>query len=94
MTAFLGSMAAISSLTVIFVGVPRQIYENHRRKSCDGLSFLLILIVTIGYIFWAAYGFSKDDIFLAVSQTPGALFYGVILLQFRVYKNAKVGSSD
>ena len=86
MLQFLGFAAAASSLIGIGVGITLQIYKNYERKSCEGLSFILMLTAFLAYSTWAAYGFAKEDSFLEWSQTPGSVLMLVILFQFWIYR--------
>jgi len=86
MTQFLGVAAACVSLVAIVFGLPAQIFKNFRRKTCEGLSFSLILTAFFAYSTWGLYGVSKPDFFLFVSQFPGAILMGIILFQFAIYR--------
>lgn len=88
MTAFLGYLALTVSLTVLIWGLPAQIINNYRRKSCKGLSLSLMIMVFFAYLIWAVYGLSKPDWFLVFSQTPGAILTAVILMQFFKYRTS------
>lgn len=82
----LGYIAAGISLIVIFVGFPRQAIKNYRRKSCEGVDLTLVSSAFAAYTAWSTYGWSIGNDFLFWSQTPGAVFTAIILLQFYFYR--------
>ncbi len=71
--------STIAVLTVVFgilakvIGFPDQIRKNHKRKSTDGLSTIMIVIAVIGYSLWTIHGFIKKDWVLVVGQGLGIL---------------------
>jgi uncharacterized protein with PQ loop repeat len=81
-----GLLAAISSLTIVMIGLPSQIYKNWKNKTCGGIDIYLIGSVAITYFLWSVYGWTKPDLFLACSQTPGFLLSLIILAQFFIYR--------
>jgi uncharacterized protein with PQ loop repeat len=85
MSEILGLLATAVSLSVVIFGLTTQAWKNYKRKSCEGLSFTLMLITLLAYSVWAAYGFSKPDWFLVASQTPGAILALVIVWQCLYY---------
>lgn len=85
----LGYVAAGVSLLLIFVGFPRQILKNHRRKSCEGIDITLAISAFAAYTAWSAYGWSVGDKFLIWSQTPGALLALILLVQFYRYRKSR-----
>jgi uncharacterized protein with PQ loop repeat len=82
-------LAAISSLAIVLQGYPSQIISNWRRKSCEGLSLSLFILLFCASTFWSLHGWSKRDWFLIVSQVPGVALTLVILMQCYVYRKAK-----
>lgn len=82
----LGILATIASLVISFVGVPAQIFKNFQRKSCDGLAPQLVYTACCSYTLWGLYGWTKPDIFLMVSQTPGCLLLYILLFQLYHYR--------
>jgi len=87
LTTYLGYSALAMSLVIILCGYPVQIVKNYRRKSCEGLSLLLMATVFLAYSVWSAYACVKPDWFLVWSQIPGAFLTLIILIQFAVYRN-------
>lgn len=88
-TDIAGTVAMFVSLSITLFGLPRQIYKNWRRKSCEGLDPGLVGVVLIAYLAWATYSILKPDIYLAVSQTAGAIFTSIIALQFYWYRKRR-----
>ena len=84
-SSIFGIIAMSVSLCVVFLGLTSQIWKNHKRKTCEGLSFTLMLVTLIAYSVWAVYGLTKPDWFLAASQTPGAILALVIIFQYLIY---------
>lgn len=82
----IGILAMIASLTIIFVGLPAQIYKNWKLKSTLGLSTGLMVAALFTYTLWAIYGWTKPDYFLAVAQTPGCVLAVIIIIQIIIYR--------
>ncbi|MBI2039069.1 MAG: hypothetical protein HYT22_02215 [Candidatus Niyogibacteria bacterium] len=85
MTTF-GILAMIMSLILTTIGLPHQIYKIYKKKSCEGVSFVLSLTVFSAYTSWGLYGWTKPDIFLMISQTPGSALSLLLLTQFFYYR--------
>ncbi|MEK7584247.1 MAG: PQ-loop repeat-containing protein [Patescibacteria group bacterium] len=85
MVKILGTLAVCTSLTIVLLGLPRQIYRNWKRKSCEGIEPTLFYAVFCTYTLWGLYGFTKPDWFIFASQTPGFILTIVILVQLRRY---------
>jgi len=82
----LGYNATIAGLLGVVVGLITQIVKNYRRKSCEGLSLVWILLAGYSYASWLLYGVSRHDIFLVVPQSLGTLCMLIILVQFWLYR--------
>ncbi len=85
----IGILAMCSSLTITFIGLPRQIISNYRIKRCNGIVPTLIYTLFINYFLWCLYGWTRPDYFLALSQTPGCILGFVIMFQHFYYKKRK-----
>ena len=85
MSAILGILAMLVSLSVVFFGLTTQAWKNYRRKSCEGLSLTLMFVTLLAYTTWGAYGLSKPDWFLVSSQIPGVILSLVIVGQGLFY---------
>jgi uncharacterized protein with PQ loop repeat len=88
-TNIIGLAATIVSLTIVFVGLPQQIYKNWKNKNCKGLATSLIFAAFGTYTLWSLYGWMKPELFLAISQTPGSIFALILVIQFFLYKKKR-----
>jgi uncharacterized protein with PQ loop repeat len=86
----IGFLATMASLIILFVGFPSQIYENYKRKSCEGLSLPLVFSVSLSYSLWSLYGWMKPDKFLICAQTPGVVFGLILIFQLFYYRKKEV----
>ncbi len=87
-----GHLAMWSSLIIILVGLPSQIFLNYWRKSTKGLSLLLMASACWSYCVWALYGFYKGDNFILVAQAPGFILGIILLAQIFYYQKFGVKS--
>lgn len=85
-TTILGTLGVLLSLVIVFAGFPHQVYTNWKKKSCEGMSPILIISAFFTYALWGSYAFTKPDHFLQISQTPGFFFSLVLVLQLILYK--------
>ena len=85
----IGVIATTASL-VLLLGFVSQIMKNYRRKSCEGLSTNLIYSACIAYTLWGVYGITKPDIYLILSQIPGAILSFILLFQLFYYKKKRI----
>ncbi|OQB06403.1 MAG: MtN3/saliva family protein [bacterium ADurb.Bin212] len=82
----IGILATVASLMIVLLGLPAQIINNYRRKSCEGLAPQLVYAAVCTYTLWAIYGWTKPDLFLATAQTPGCILSLVLLYQLVKYR--------
>jgi uncharacterized protein with PQ loop repeat len=72
-------------ITVVYtvLGLPMQILRNYKTKSAAGLSLFLMIIPTVSFVIWAAYGFVKAPVgwYLFIANLPGVLFGSRILFK-------------
>lgn len=94
MVSILGTVAAIASLSIIVWGLPKQIYLNYKRKSCEGLSPDLVWSAFVIYLTWGIYGWVKPDWFIVIADTPGCILACILVLQLFLYKKPKGGETD
>ena len=92
--SIIGTIAVVCTLACVAVGLVSQIVTNFRRKSCEGLSPILMVLVLLVYTTWAAYGIELHDWLLVLPNVPGALLSAVILAQFAIYGISNVGGSN
>ena len=82
---FFGRFATLASLDLFCLGMPKQIYDNYKTKSCHGSKVLQISLVIV-YLFWTLYGFSIPDKLMILFNTPGLLVGLVLCFQFVYYR--------
>ena len=80
-----------TTITVLLagIGLGSQIHKNYKRSSTDGLSFPFFILSLLTWGAWAAYGWMKNDSFIAFAQSFGAIMAFIVLLQFFIYKNKR-----
>ena len=66
-----------SSITLIYK-LP-QIYKLYKKKKSDDISFISLLIQSVGYIFYIMHGITIEDLPIIVMGS-GALFQSIILI--------------
>lgn len=81
----LGVLAMTVSLILLSIGVPHQIYTNYKRKSVEGISPLLLFCIFFAYVLWSLYAWTKPDLFLILTQTPGSALSLILLFQLFYY---------
>ncbi len=88
MNDVLGLMAMATSILYLCFGLPLQIIENYKRKSTQGLSFLLILLCSLTLVMWSLYAWAKEPIdwYIIGANVPGFVFSIILLFQFKLYK--------
>ena len=82
---FLGILLSVFSLALVLVGLPAQIAKNYREKR-SGQPLLTILIALGFYASQIAF-FVVTLVYLPlISFAIGILLWGVVLIQYLVYK--------
>lgn len=89
MVSLFGTLAAVASLTIIVWGLPRQIWLNYQRKSCEGLSPDLAWSAAVIYFFWGIYGLVKHDVFIIAADIPGFVLSASLVWQMHWYGRRK-----
>lgn len=88
LTAVLGAIMLASSLGAKFVGLPRQIAENYRRKTApQGMRWFAVLGL-VSYGSQALYSSLKGYWLVAGAAAPGAVIIAVFLWQLLHYPDA------
>lgn len=89
----LGWSALIVTIIYTCVGLPTQIRRNHANKSTSGLSLFMIVMLTLTFMVWLAYGLATNprNWYLIGSNLPGAIFIVIILAQFWIYRRGSSG---
>lgn len=86
MSDMLGIVAVCFLLALSLFGLMAQALKNYQRKSCEGLSLILTFTVFCAYLSWGLYGVVKPDYYVLSSQGFGVIMSGVLLVQFRIYR--------
>lgn len=86
MVSVLGTLATIASLAIIVWGLPKQLWLNYQRKSCEGLSPDLAWSAAVIYFFWGLYGLAKHDVFIITADVPGFILAATLVWQMYYYK--------
>lgn len=89
-----GSVAFVVTIVYQGLGLPSQIASNRRRRSVQGLSLLMYLLMCLCGISWVVYAALQRpvDWYIAGSNSVGVLFSAVILGQFWVYRGRRADS--
>ena len=89
---FIGVLTTIVSVLTKLFGLPDQIRKNWLKKSTQGVSTILIVLLCLSYALWTLYGFLKQDWFLIIGHGMGILTTGIIIYQIISYrkKNSKL----
>ena len=93
LTQLLGWTALFITVVYTCVGLPSQIRRNYTSKSTMGLSLFMIVMLSLTFTAWLAYGLaaSPRNWFLVGSNVPGVVLVLVILYQFWIYRNRSRG---
>jgi uncharacterized protein with PQ loop repeat len=92
----IGLTACIITTAYTSLGMPVQIFQNYKTKSTAGLSLPMMCMALCTFTSWVIYGFVKPspDWYVIVSNGPGVLCIGCILLQFYLYRGTSVAKAD
>ena len=78
----LGVATIALALVYMFLGMPAQIWRIWQTRNVTGISVLMFSLLTAQSISWILYGRQKKDWFIVASNVFGALFAGVIVLEW------------
>ena len=86
-----GWTACVITTVYTALGLPTQVLKNHKQRSTAGLSLPMMSMSFCTFTSWVIYGLIKPepDWPVVISNSPGVLFIGLILVQFFVYGVAK-----
>lgn len=88
--SILGTIAVITSLVFMAMGLPIQIFKIYRAKTTDDVPLFtqctLLLATTTA---WCVYALSIENWYILISNAPGVVFASIILLQFWLYHHRK-----
>lgn len=80
-------IASITTLMLIFWGIPAQIIGIYRRKNTEGVSFIFFLISFLSWITVGLHHYLAGSIYMALTFGLGGLTTLIILAQFFFYRS-------
>ena len=85
----MGWIATIVTITYTSYGLPVQFYKNYKKKSTEGLSLSMIIMMFMTFLSWVIYAAMKSppDYYIMVCNFIGAVGVFFILIQFWLYRN-------
>ena len=86
-----GLIATGVTLIYLGLGLPAQIIKNYKGKSVEGLSKFLYIALFLTAVSWITYAILKPDYYILVSNIPGVIAGGIILIQFCLPSYSKKG---
>jgi uncharacterized protein with PQ loop repeat len=91
-----GTVACVITTIYTSLGLPVQVHKNYTQKSVSGLSLPMMVMSFCTFNSWVLYGAIKPipDWYVIISNGPGVLFIGVVLVQFFLYRNNKAAGSQ
>ena len=92
LTTILGAVMMASSLGAKFVGLPRQILENHRRKTAPHSMRWFACLCTLSYTSTSLWCFLKGDWPVGAAAAPGGVIAAFIFWQALRYPDAGLPS--
>lgn len=87
-----GTIACAITTIYTCLGLPVQVHKNYTQKSMAGLSLPMMIMSFCTFSIWVLYGGIKPvpDWYVIISNGPGVLFIGMILVQFFLYRSKKI----
>ena len=84
-----GWIALVVTLTYTAFGLPVQIRKNWSKKSTEGLSLFMTVLLLGTFSSWVVYSALKSDWYILIPNAVGAVGALVILGQFVAYRDRK-----
>lgn len=84
-----GWIALVVTLTYTAFGLPVQIRKNRSKKSTEGLSLFMTVLLLGTFSSWVVYSALKSDWYILIPNSVGAVGALVILGQFVAYRDRK-----
>ncbi|MBX7136854.1 MAG: SWEET family sugar transporter [Oligoflexia bacterium] len=81
-----GMIAFAVSLTYTMLGLPAQIWKNHQRRSVEGLSFLMTVLLALNCASWILYGYLKHDPYMLGANLAVCFWIAILLWQFLKFR--------
>ncbi|PIR69365.1 MAG: hypothetical protein COU47_03275 [Candidatus Niyogibacteria bacterium CG10_big_fil_rev_8_21_14_0_10_46_36] len=86
----MGWFVTAITITYSVIGLPAQIYKNWKRKSLEGFSNILCVLVFFTFWGWFLYGIIQSDNYIIIANAPGAVAVTVLLFQMFLYRKNPV----
>lgn len=80
----LGTLTVFFSLSLMFIGLPAQIWRVWQQQSAKEISVVMFGLSANQSIFWMLYGRQKKDWFLITANFFNALFCATIVAEWMV----------
>ena len=93
-TRTVGIAATTAMLVYTMLGLPAQLLRLRRAGSAEGVSALTFGLSFLAFALFTAYGALKPDLFIVLSNAPGTLLAGLILLQIWAHRRAAEARSN
>ncbi len=88
-----GFAAFLITTSYTVLGLPAQIRRNCLKKSMEGQSIFMSVLLFFTFLSWVIYGVMKEDWYILGSNSPGALCIAFVLVQFWIYRGGRIKSS-
>ncbi len=82
----LGSLTMALALALMLYGLPSQILTIWEAKSAKEISLAMFGLGATQCFFWVLYGIQKRDWFIITPNSFGALFMGVIVVEYFLFR--------
>jgi uncharacterized protein with PQ loop repeat len=87
----MGWIATIITIAYTSYGLPVQFFRNYKKKSTEGLSLSMIIMMFLTFLSWVIYAAMKSppDRYIMVCNFIGAVGAFIILIQFWIYREPR-----
>lgn len=80
----LGAITLTICLTYMFLGLPHQIWTIWKKRSVEGVSVQMFILLAVQSFFWVLYGIQQGDWFVIIANSFGTLFSTTIVVEYWV----------
>lgn len=84
-----GTLTVIVSILSKVIGFPDQMRKNYLRKSTEGVSSPLMVLLLVSYALWTLYGFLIGDWVVIAGMGVGVITTGIIIFQIIAYRKKR-----
>ncbi len=84
-----GTLTVIVSILSKVIGFPDQMRKNYLRKSTEGVSSALMVLLLVSYALWTLYGFLIGDWVIIAGMGVGVITTGIIIFQIIAYRKKR-----